>query len=115
MTFLLERPTKVDVVDEIIRTFVDSPPAWAEARSAGDLLEVNELERHVVWTIRRHRVERALERMASQEALRNLEPLSPSRRTVRRMHSLLEPERVITPHLANVIVQVAIFGELEHS
>lgn len=114
MTLTLERTT-TDVVDEIIRTFVDSPPAWAEARAGGGLLEVSELERHVVWTISRHRVERALERMASTEALRNLEPMSPSRRTVRKMRTMAAPETSITPHLANVVVQVALFGELDYS
>lgn len=115
MTLTLDRPATLDLVDAIADTFVERPPAWAAARGVNGLLEVTELERGPVWTIGRRRIERALERMGSQEALRNLEPDAPSRRLVRKMRTRLEPGRLVTPHLANVAVQVAIFGELDYS
>lgn len=107
MSLLLERTTSVDVVDRVVDAFLEDAPAWAAARRPpGGALEVVERERGVHWTLSSQRIATALQRLSS-ESLKGVAPGDPAIKAAR--------FRRIPPAVADTVIQVALFGEIEYS
>lgn len=108
MSLLLERTTSVDVVDRVVDAFLEDAPAWAAARRPpGGALEVVERERGVHWTLSSQRIATALQRLSS-ESLKGVAPGDPAIKAARSSGG-------IPPAVADTVIQVALFGEIEYS
>jgi hypothetical protein len=107
------------LVERLLGKFLEQLPEWVAAarRSSATQLELVEVGRKHKWQLDSSRIAHALARVASAGSSQKLAGILPGAAAVKEARVLLEaPETVdwLTLKTADVVIQVAIFGELEY-
>lgn len=117
---ITEHEVPAATIEKLVEVFLENEPAWAAAhRTSPWSLRVRERGREVTWDIDSHRIGVALGRLASASSstqkLRGFQPSDPAIEQARLL--LMNPEltNYMFPRTAEMVIQVAVFGELEYA